>query len=122
MKKLPKYTEMKRSRFGFIMTREWLDKYVNNLDPQYPKTKWTIFCEMCLDKEYTVYLDPAWTTKSKYITIEHNDKRYKVRFSNHKPSYVKQMADDSDFYVGVTHTGVKTYLEAFAAAQAFLDS
>lgn len=41
---------------------------------------------------------------SKYIFLIKGDDIFKVRFSNHKPIYEREMAGDCDYYVGVSHT------------------
>ena len=45
---------------------------------------------------------------SKYVFITKGDEIYKIRFSNHKPIYYKELENDCDFYVGVSHTQVST--------------
>jgi len=110
---------MKRSQHGFLINFKWLKSYLEYCKKtpiQHPRTKWSVFCELCLKESFTVYLDPAWTTVSKYITVINKDKtkKFKVRFSNHKPNYIKEtMSKDCNFYVGKTHTGVRTYSDAF---------
>jgi hypothetical protein len=41
--------------------------------------------------------------RSKYVFITKDDFIFKIRFSNHKPIYQRQKANDCDFYVGISH-------------------
>lgn len=81
----------------------------------FTKQKWISFCEVLLEKGFTIKLYEARETVSKYITIYQNDKYYRVRFSNHKPNYSREKNKDCDFFVGVTHTGVRTTNDALKA-------
>ena len=77
--------------------------------------KWTLFVVRMLDEGFTVSVYEAITTRSKYVTVTKGQKSYKVRFSNHKPNKGQELGGDSDFYVGVTHTGVRTTDDAIKA-------
>jgi len=57
---------------------------------------------------WQISLHRAVTTRSKYIYATKNGRTYKIRFSNHKPAFMKQELGDSDFYVGVSHFGCIT--------------
>ena len=61
---------------------------------------------------FTVELYEARQTKSKYCTVRHAGKQFKVRFSDHKPIYRREMQGDCDFFVGHTHTGIRTTHDA----------
>ena len=93
----------------------------SKVSAKYGKAKWILFCEVLLQKGYSLYLYEANRTFSKYITIVRNGRRFKVRFSNHKPSFTKQIEEDSDFYVGVTHTGVTTTEDALKAVEEYFN-
>jgi hypothetical protein len=62
------------------------------------KSKWITFCEEMMRLGFTVELYEARQTKSKYCTVMRNGKRYKVRFSDHKPIYHREMKGDCDFF------------------------
>lgn len=81
----------------------------------YSIPKWIIFCDRLLRKDLNVELYEAKSTVSKYIHISNKSKKYKVRISNHKPSYTKEMDNDCDYFVGVTYTGVRTTNDAYNA-------
>ena len=67
----------------------------------YPTPKYLSFMlEMCL-QGWEVKLYTA--TVSKYIFLTKKDIVYKIRFSNHKPIYSRQMENDCDYYVGISH-------------------
>ncbi|QSY98605.1 hypothetical protein J2J97_32390 (plasmid) [Rhizobium bangladeshense] len=86
----------------------------------YPKAKWIGFCELMLTFALQVELYEARQTVSKYVTLtDGSGKRYKVRFSNHKPIHAREVGGDCDFFVGVTHLGVTTTTQAIAAALAY---
>jgi hypothetical protein len=85
----------------------------------YPKSKWIGFCELMLTYDLTVELYEARQTVSKYVTLTNgNGRRYKVRFSNHRPIHARELGGDCDFFVGVTNLRVTTTEHAVAAALA----
>lgn len=80
-----------------------------NSNKSYPLPKWIQFCELMLQLGFKVELYKAMNTRSKYVFITKNNITRKIRFSNHKPAYTKQkIEEDSDYYVGVSHSGVIT--------------
>jgi hypothetical protein len=86
----------------------------------YDVPKWMLFCATLLQEGYTCLLYEARDTYSKYITVthEHSDARaYKVRFSNHKPSWWREQNNDCDFFVGVSHKKVTTTQQALEAVR-----
>jgi len=92
------------------ITQEKLDSYKPRyLKGGYPVPKWIVFCEGALKLGFKVSLHRAHTTFSKYIFITGRDgATKKVRFSNHKAAYYKEVAGDCDYYVGVGHQGIIT--------------
>lgn len=88
---------------------------------KFPIPKWVLFCKAMLEAGYTLHMYEAKTTVSKYITVSRGAKQYRVRFSNHKPSRFREFAGDCDFFVGITHTGVRTWEDAIKATKAYLD-
>lgn len=86
----------------------------------YPVSKWLIFCETMLNRGYKVSVYCAKTTYSKYVYVHKGSKSFKVRFSNHKPNYNKEVKDpDCDFFVGVCHSQVTTTDDAIEAVNKF---
>lgn len=82
----------------------------------HPAPKWVGFCETMMDMGFGVDLYQAKSTVSKYITVRHHQKTFKVRFSNHKASPFKEKIGDCDFFVGHTHLhGINTTAQAIAA-------
>lgn len=83
----------------------------------FSKQKWIEFCEVMLERRYTLTIYEAKKTFSKYITIKspNGGKRFKVRFSNHKPIKRLEVGGACDFFVGWTHTGIRTTAEAIEA-------
>lgn len=98
------------------VTYPYLDQRAAILkDSGYPVSKWITFCETLLDNGFQVYLYEAKETKSKYVTVKKHYKEYRVRFSDHKPNKIRELQGDCDFFVGITHTGVRTTADALVA-------
>lgn len=93
----------------------------SKVSAKYGKQKWIIFCEILLNEGYTLYLYEARKTFSKYTTVCKNNKTYKVRFSNHKPSFQKETYNDSDFYVGISNFGTTTTEDALKAVKKYFN-
>lgn len=96
-----------------IVTERFLTKRIG--DGRYPTAKWIEFCRAMLAYNYVVSLYEARQTYSKYITVTSRGQSFKVRFSDHRPIYEKEMNGDCDFFVGVTNTGVRTTEDAIQA-------
>lgn len=100
---------------------DWVSPdYVERKEAQYaslpyPLPKYVQFIKRALGAGLRVRLYDCPSTVSKYVTIIHHGKRFKIRFSNHKPIFSREMKGDCDFFVGVTHTGVKTTDDAWTA-------
>jgi len=56
-------------------------------------------------RDVKVSLYSARKTYSKYVTISANGENVKVRFSNHKPNFEKELNNDCDYFVGPRHNG-----------------
>ena len=105
---------------NILVTKEFLDKRASfSINKGYAKQKWIIFCEELLLEGYSVKLYEAKNTFSKYVTVIKDKKQFKVRFSNHKPIYQREIKKDCDFFVGVTHTGVRTTEDALAKIKSY---
>lgn len=92
-----------KSRTEFLRQNDW------------PKSKWIYFCEEMMRLGFTVELYEARQTKSKYCTVRRDNRSFKVRFSDHKPIYHREMQGDCDFFVGYTHTGIRNTHDAVNA-------
>ena len=89
------------------------DKLIDNFKKRYKNSryslpKWISFCETMLELGYEVSVYMSKTTFSKYVYVSNGKKTVKIRFSNHKPNYTKEIEKDSDFYVGVNNKVVTT--------------
>lgn len=98
------------------VTKEFLqhrEKYAVFLG--YKKQKWVEFCEEFLSRGYNIELYEAQRTVSKYVSVIRGDKRFKVRFSNHKPINARELRGDCDCFVGITN--LKTITSTMAIAK-----
>lgn len=87
-----------------IAKRQRLEKvFLEIIDypPEYPTPKYLLFIKRFLEEGWEVKVYVAKV--SKYVFVIREGEIYKIRFSNHKPLYHKQMENDCDFYVGVSH-------------------
>lgn len=86
----------------------------------YGKQKWVEFCETMLDNGLKCSLYEARRTVSKYITVrDTTGRRFKVRFSNHRPIKEREDANDCDFFVGIANKKTTTTAQAIVATLAF---
>jgi hypothetical protein len=92
------------------LTKQHIDELkARSLKYGYPECpKWVQFAEAAIKDGWEVKLYRARTTLSKYLFICKGAEQYKIRYSNHRPSYLKEEVADSDFYVGVHHKGCIT--------------
>lgn len=99
-----------------ILTLDYLKgRTVGLVAAGYSKSKWIYFCEEMMRLGFKVELYEARQTKSKYCTVIRDNRRFKVRFSDHKPIHHREMAGDCDFFVGHTHTGIRNTHDAVNA-------
>lgn len=89
---------------------------------KYGKAKWIIFAEELMTKGFDISLYEAKKTFSKYLTVEKDNKTFKVRFSNHKPNKERERNQDCDFFVGVTNYKVTTTKDAINAVLNFFEN
>lgn len=88
---------------------------------KYGKAKWIMFAEELLKKGFRVSLYEARRTFSKYLTVEKDGEKFKVRFSNHKPNKEREEHCDCDFFVGVSNYKVTTTEDAFDAVYKYFN-
>lgn len=96
------FREVKMKATNTLITHEYLKRKTTS---KYARQKWIEFCEHLLNDGFELSLYEARQTVSKYITIRHSGKLFKVRFSNHLPIRHKELAGDCDLFVGKSHTG-----------------
>ena len=110
----------KKLNHGRVVNAEFLNtRYERAKALGYSKAKWILFCEALLEAGYKLSLYEARNTYSKYVTVIKDGRRFKVRFSNHKPIKHREIKGDCDFFVGVTNLGTTTTSEALKAVQDF---
>jgi len=51
---------------------------------------------------------PRESKISKYVFVYKEDKIYKIRFSNHKPTIHRELDNDCDFYAGISNLKIMT--------------
>ena len=83
--------------------------------------KYLQYIKMALEKNYKVSLYDAQTTVSKYVTVKKGKRTFKVRFSNHKPNKTKELNNECDFFVGITHLGITNTDNAWEATKKFFN-
>lgn len=104
------------------ITREFLDQRLQRAASKgFSKQKWIEFCEHFLERGFKLSMYEARATVSKYVKVHHEGKYFIVRFSNHRPNQTRELRGDSDFFVGVTHTGVRTTADAINAVNAWIE-
>lgn len=116
----------KRNRFpklnNTVVTKKMLReriKYSASLG--YDAPMWIRFCLHMIEQKFEVSVYEARKTFSKYIYVKDKDsgKKYKVRFSNHKPSKFKEDNGDCDFFVGIANNRTTTTKDAIEATLSF---
>lgn len=85
---------------------EKIRKLIEFYPKQFAPPKYLVFMEKMMDAGWIVKLHKVGV--SKYIFVEKGDNLFKIRFSNHKPLYNRELENDCDFYVGISHTQVST--------------
>lgn len=89
-------------KYDITLVRKMIEEYPK----EYPTPKYLLFIRWFLLHGFRVKVYVAQV--SKYVFVYRNGSIYKIRFSNHKPIYTKQMENDCDFYVGVSHLSTYT--------------
>jgi len=101
------------------VTKSILDMRIQAYENKgFAKTKWIEFCELMLAKGFILHMYEAKSTVSKYITVSHPSKpgkRFRVRFSNHKPIKHRELNGDCDFFVGITNLATTNTEQAIEA-------
>jgi len=106
--------------FAPELTKEGLAKKKKKYQAsKYNLAKWLNFCEVMHSNGFKTYVYEAKRTVSKYIYVVKEKKRFKVRFSNHKPSKKSEFIMDCDFFVGVTRRRTTNTTDAIFATLKF---
>lgn len=79
---------------------------IKNYPDKYLTPKYLIFVKTMVEHGWLVKIYMARV--SKYIFVIKGEDIFKIRFSNHKPIYHKELEEDCDFYVGISHKQVST--------------
>lgn len=103
---IPKERFKKNMHLARVMNTKKIDALIENYPKQYPTPKYLKFVKALLETGWGVSVYEARV--SKYVFVTKGDLIYKIRFSNHKPLYHKELENDCDFYVGISHTAVHT--------------
>jgi hypothetical protein len=101
---------------GALVTPGYIQGIKENYPKEYSIPKYLQLCERAINMGFEVWLyKPVSGGVSKYVTVKYKNKRYKIRFSNHKPIKSLEVKGTCDFFVGVTNLGVSTTEDAWRA-------
>lgn len=90
-------------------------KLIKNYPKQYSTPKYLLFIRDMIESGWEVKLHEVRV--SKYVFISKGAVTFKIRFSNHKPILSKELEEDCDFYVGVSHKQVSTTQQIMEAVK-----
>lgn len=88
------------------VTKKDIQYRIDNRNKAYPVSKYLLFIRDMLAAGWRVKLYEV--KASKYVFIYNDSNIYKVRFSNHKPLFSREMKNDCDFYAGVSNQDCMT--------------
>lgn len=83
-----------------------IDRKIDNYPGHFSTPKYLTFMKKMLSEGWRVKLYEVG--RSKYVFVFKDKLLFKIRFSNHKPIYQKEVESDCDFYVGISHKQVST--------------
>lgn len=83
-----------------------VNKEIENYPKQYQTPKYLLFIKTMIENGSKVKIYKAGV--SKYVFVITDTDTYKIRFSNHRPIFSKEIEEDCDFYVGVSHRNCQT--------------
>lgn len=90
-------------------------KLIKNYPKQYSTPKYLLFIRDMIEDGWEVKLHEVRV--SKYVFVTKGTQTFKIRFSNHKPILSKELEEDCDFYVGVSHKQVSTTQQIMEAVK-----
>lgn len=83
-----------------------IKKMIRRYPSVYPTPRYMVFIKTLIKAGWKIKLYEAKV--SKYVFCIKGGEIYKIRFSNHKPLLRKELEEDCDYYVGVSHKQVST--------------
>lgn len=83
------------------ITCQKVNREIKHYPQKFPVPKYLLFIKKMIDSGWKVKLYKAGV--SKYVFIVKGNDIFKIRFSNHRPLYYKELEEDCDYYVGVSH-------------------
>ncbi len=83
-----------------------IEERIESGNKYYPTSKYLLFIRDMIAAGWKVKIYEVQV--SKYVFVYKDDVIYKVRFSNHKPIYHREVQNDCDFYAGVSHKNCLT--------------
>lgn len=86
-----------------------IQKMIRRYPAKYPTPRYMAFIKQLIEAGWQIKLYEARV--SKYVFCIKGDEVYKIRFSNHKPLLRKELEEDCDYYVGISHNQVSTTTE-----------
>lgn len=95
------------------------DRAMRSVRAGYSIQRWVWFCGEMLQRGFDVLLYEAKHTNSKYVTVVRGERKFKVRFSDHKPIPAREKNKDCDFFVGKTNVAVTNSSQALEATLRF---
>lgn len=82
------------------------EELIRNYNKKFPTPKYLLFIKHMLENGWSVKVYVSGV--SKYVFVVNGEEIHKIRFSNHKPIYAREVQEDCDFYVGISHKQVST--------------
>ncbi len=86
-----------------------IQKMIRRYPANYPTPRYMAFIKTLIETGWEIKLYEARV--SKYVFCTKAGQVYKIRFSNHKPLLRKELEEDCDYYVGISHNQVSTTTE-----------
>lgn len=88
-----------------------IEKKIRNYNKKYPTPKYLLFMRSAIEIGLQVKILEVKVSKYVFVYSNRHGGKLgvtKVRFSNHKPNYIREKEDDADFYVGVSNFQTST--------------
>jgi hypothetical protein len=83
-----------------------VDERIAEYTTKYPVAKWLLFIKDMIEAGWNIKVYEVRV--SKYVFVYKENTMYKIRFSNHKPIYHRELENDCDFYAGVSNKNCLT--------------
>ncbi len=85
-----------------------INQEIKDYNPAFSPPKYLLFIKALLEEGFPVKRYVAGPSKYIFVYDVRDEEVYKIRFSNHRPIYEKEMENDCDFYVGISHKQTST--------------